>query len=86
MKCRPLNPTRASTRIFWSEPVQLPHTTWLVSSNPFDVIGAAACGWRTVWVKRSSKAIFDPWEHKPSAIISDLKELSTLPVFLEDAP
>jgi 2-haloacid dehalogenase len=61
-------------------------TTWLVSSNPFDVIGAAACGWRTVWVKRSSNAIFDPWEHKPSAIISDLKELSTLPVFLEDVP
>jgi len=53
-------------------------TTWLVSSNPFDVIGAAACGWRTVWVKRNPNAVFDPWEHVPTAIISDLKELPAL--------
>ena len=50
-------------------------TTWLVSSNPFDVIGAAACGWRTVWVKRQPDAIFDPWDHAPTAIISQLTEL-----------
>lgn len=50
-------------------------TTWLVSSNPFDVIGAAACGWRTVWVKRDPKAVFDPWDHVPTAIVSDLTEL-----------
>ena len=50
-------------------------TTWLVSSNPFDVIGAAACGWRTVWVKRNPNAVFDPWECVPSAVISDLTEL-----------
>ncbi|MFT4585744.1 MAG: 2-haloacid dehalogenase [Gammaproteobacteria bacterium] len=54
-------------------------TTWLVSSNPFDVIGAAACGWRTVWVKRSPRAVFDPWDHAPTAIISDLVELAALP-------
>ena len=53
-------------------------TTWLVSSNPFDVIGAAACGWRTVWVKRNPSAVFDPWDHVPTAIISDLTELPTL--------
>lgn len=53
-------------------------TTWLVSSNPFDVIGAAACGWRTVWVKRNPNAVFDPWEHAPTAIISRLTELPTL--------
>jgi len=56
-------------------------TTWLVSSNPFDVIGAAACGWRTVWVKRNPNAVFDPWDHVPTAIISNLKELPTLPAF-----
>lgn len=54
--------------------------TWLVSSNPFDVIGAAACGWRTVWVKRNPNAVFDPWEHVPTAVISDLTELSALQV------
>ncbi|MFT4564840.1 MAG: 2-haloacid dehalogenase [Gammaproteobacteria bacterium] len=53
--------------------------TWLVSSNPFDVIGAAACGWRTVWVKRNPSAVFDPWDHAPTAIISDLRELAALP-------
>lgn len=53
-------------------------TTWLVSSNPFDVIGAAACGWHTVWVKRNPNAVFDPWEHVPSAIISNLMELPSL--------
>ena len=53
-------------------------TTWLVSSNPFDVIGAAACGWRTVWVKRNQNAVFDPWDHEPTAVISGLTELSAL--------
>ncbi|MDH3903372.1 MAG: haloacid dehalogenase type II [Xanthomonadales bacterium] len=52
--------------------------TWLVSSNPFDVIGAQACGWRTVWVKRNPKVVFDPWGHVPTAIISDLMELPAL--------
>ena len=53
-------------------------TTWLVSSNPFDVIGAAACGWRTVWVKRNANAVFDPWDHAPTAIVSSLTELPAL--------
>jgi len=49
--------------------------TWLVSSNPFDVIGAAACGWNTVWVQREKRAYFDTWEHQPTAIVSTLAEL-----------
>ena len=61
-------------------------TTWLVSSNPFDVIGAAACGWRTVWVKRDPNAVFDPWDHVPTATISSLLELPELPAFTEDVP
>ena len=60
--------------------------TWLVSSNPFDVIGAAACGWRTVWVKRNPNVVFDPWEHVPTAIISDLTGLLALPAFSKEAP
>jgi len=59
-------------------------TTWLVSSNPFDVIGAAACGWRTVWVKRNPNAVFDPWEHVPTVIISNLMELPSLLALSED--
>ena len=33
---------------------------WLISSNPFDVIGAKACGLRTAWVQRDPKRVFDP--------------------------
>ena len=53
-------------------------TTWLVSSNPFDVIGAAACRWRTVWVKRNPDAVFDPWDHVPTVVVSDLTQLPAL--------
>ena len=36
--------------------------SWLVSGNPFDVIGAM----------RSAKAVFDPWEIQPTVTIADL--------------
>lgn len=55
-----------------------PDATWLVFSNPFDVIGAAAVGWNTAWVKRSPKAVFDPWEHTPTKTITSLTELVSL--------
>lgn len=61
-------------------------TTWLVSSNPFDVIGASACGWRTVWVKRNPAAVFDPWDHKPTLVVSSLTELATASALWDDAP
>lgn len=51
--------------------------TWLVSGNPFDVIGANAAGWNTVWVKRDANAVFDPWGVEPTLTISDLRELRT---------
>ena len=49
--------------------------TWLVSSNPFDVLGAHSVGLKSAWVKRSSTAIFDPWEQKPTTIIENLSQL-----------
>jgi 2-haloacid dehalogenase len=48
---------------------------WLISSNPFDVIGAKACGLRTVWVQRDPKRVFDPWEFEPDVIVHGLAEL-----------
>jgi len=51
-------------------------TVWLISSNPFDVIGAKACGLRTAWVQRDRKRAFDPWEFEPDVIVHDLAELS----------
>jgi len=51
--------------------------TWLISGNPFDVIGAAACGWNTAWVKRMKEAQFDPWDYSPTITISGLDQLLT---------
>jgi 2-haloacid dehalogenase len=48
---------------------------WLISSNPFDVIGAKACGLHAAWVQRDPKRIFDPWEFEPDAIVHGLAEL-----------
>jgi 2-haloacid dehalogenase len=49
---------------------------WLISSNPFDVIGAKACGLCTAWVRRDPKRAFDPWEFEPDMVVNGLKELS----------
>jgi 2-haloacid dehalogenase len=54
--------------------------TWLVSGNPFDVIGARTAGWRTAWVKRNPDAVFDPWEIEPDAIVTDSSELLSVVV------
>jgi 2-haloacid dehalogenase len=48
---------------------------WLISSNPFDVIGAVSAGMRAAWVKRSPTAVFDPWEIEPTLTIAGLTEL-----------
>lgn len=51
---------------------------WLVSSNPFDVIGAVNIGMQAAWVQRSAAAIFDPWGVKPTETVSGLHELLNL--------
>lgn len=51
---------------------------WLVSSNPFDVIGALSAGLKAAWVRRSSAAVFDPWDLEPTAVIGGLEELAGL--------
>jgi 2-haloacid dehalogenase len=50
--------------------------TWLVSANPFDVIGAKSAHLRGAWVRRNSEAVFDPWEFEPDVVVSDLTELA----------
>jgi 2-haloacid dehalogenase len=47
----------------------------LVSSNPFDVIGAAATGMQAVWLDRSG-GIFDTLGPKPAIVIASLTELA----------
>jgi len=48
----------------------------LISSNPFDVIGAKACGLSTAWVQRDPKKVFDPWEFEADLHAHGLEELS----------
>ena len=53
--------------------------TWLISSNPFDIIGAANCGWNTAWMRRSEDVVFGPWPNvnAPTVTVrsfSDLKD------------
>ncbi len=53
-----------------------PSGTWLVSSNPFDVIGAKAVSLKAAWIKRNPDAQFDPWDVEPDLIAPDLQMLA----------
>jgi 2-haloacid dehalogenase len=48
---------------------------WLVSGNPFDVLGAVGAGINGAWVKRSPDAVLDPWELAPTLVADDLPAL-----------
>lgn len=49
---------------------------WLISSNPFDVIGAISSGMRAAWVKRTPDALFDPWGIEPTLTVNSLLNLA----------
>jgi 2-haloacid dehalogenase len=60
---------------------------WLVSGNPWDVIGAKAYGLKSVWVQRDPARIFDPWEFVPDIIVPSLDKLrDELPQHKGDSP
>jgi 2-haloacid dehalogenase len=65
---------RRATRA-WSSPF------WLVSSNPFDIIGARSSGLSSAWVQRSEEKIYDPWGIEPNVTV---RSLIDLPAALED--
>ena len=71
-------PDPAVYRHFLQQTGATKQETWLVSGNPFDVIGAHMAGWRTAWVKRDPTAVFDPWDIEPDAIITDISELARI--------
>jgi 2-haloacid dehalogenase len=48
---------------------------WLVSSNPFDVAGAKACGLKAAWVRRNPSRTFDMDEFSPDLVVGSLMEL-----------
>jgi 2-haloacid dehalogenase len=50
--------------------------SWMVSSNPWDVIGGKAAGLKAAWIKRDPRKIFDPWDIEPDLIVNNLIEFS----------
>jgi len=52
------------------------NNAWLISSNPFDVIGAISAGMHAAWLRRSQEAIFDPWGIEPTLTVESLVELN----------
>ena len=55
-----------------------PENSWLVSSNPFDIIGAISAGMKAAWLQRNSDVLFDPWEITPTLTLKTLPQLSGL--------
>jgi 2-haloacid dehalogenase len=51
-------------------------SSWLISGNPFDVLGAQACGMQTAWVRRSASTPFDPWGPQPTVTVPSLAQLA----------
>jgi len=52
-------------------------STWLASSNGWDVMGAKAAGLRAVWIKRNPQAALDPWGISPDLTCSDLEDFAS---------
>jgi 2-haloacid dehalogenase len=50
--------------------------SFLISSNPFDVMGAISYGMRSAWLQRSPDTVFDPWGIQPTMTITKLTDLS----------
>ena len=61
---------------FLTRAAALRESAWLVSSNPFDVIGAISYGMRAAWIKRTDKALFDPWGIEPTLTVNGLLNLA----------
>lgn len=70
-------PDPAVYQYFLKQAKSEPDDTWLISGNPFDVIGALSAGLKAAWVQRSPQAVFDPWEFQPSVTVTSLSELVT---------
>lgn len=50
---------------------------WLVSGNPFDIVGARACGMNAIWVDRANAGWHDAAQPslQPTAIVHSLEQV-----------
>ena len=74
---RTFKPNPAVYRHFLQRTHATAENTWLVSSNPFDVIGALSAGWRAAWIRRQADTVFDPWGVEPTLTLSSLNDLAS---------
>jgi 2-haloacid dehalogenase len=53
---------------------------WLVSGNPFDVIGGRSCGMHAIWVDRGRRGWMDAAvpDLQPTAVVHDLNDILTV--------
>lgn len=51
-------------------------SAWLISGNPFDVIGARSAGMHAAWVQHDPAMVFDPWGIEPDLTVAGLDELA----------
>ena len=51
---------------------------YLISGNPFDILGAISHGLHAVWIQRDKLTVFDPWGIKPTAVIRSLVDLEAV--------
>jgi 2-haloacid dehalogenase len=49
---------------------------FLVSGNPFDILGAENVGIRTAWMRRDPNAVFDPWGVEPDITCSNFTHVA----------
>jgi len=49
---------------------------WLVSGNPFDVVGARACGLQAAWVDRAGNGWQDQLGKAPTVVVKSLEEVA----------
>jgi 2-haloacid dehalogenase len=56
--------------------VGLEDQIWLVSGNPFDIVGARACGMQAAWVDRAGNGWQDRLGQDPTVIVRSLEEVA----------
>ncbi|MCY4051163.1 MAG: haloacid dehalogenase type II [Gammaproteobacteria bacterium] len=68
-------PSPKTYRYFMEFTKSNPENAWLISSNGFDIIGAAAMNMNTLWVRRNKQVVLDTWEYEPTDVIDSLDHI-----------
>ncbi len=72
---RTFKPNPAVYRHFLQRSSTTANQCWLISSNPFDLLGGQSVGLHTAWIQRSQANLFDPWGKTPDLTLASLTEL-----------